>query len=449
LKAKTVITVLRLQSKGARIMPRLTHQAPKYRHHKASGRAVVTIAGEDVYLGAHGTRESRKEYDRVVAAWIASGRPTVQPEPGAGLSVVTLLAAFWRHARSYYRLPDGTETTEVQNLAGAIRPLRQLYGRSPAADFGPLKLKAVRDEMVRIGWARTHINKQISRIRHVFKWGVENELVPASIYHGLLAVSGLKVGRSTAKESAPVKPIAESAVADTLNHLSDTVAAMVRLQLLTGARPGEICVMRTGDIDTTGKIWRYTPGRHKTQHHGHSRVIDLGPRAIDILRPLLKPDLAAFIFSPVDAEAQRHAALRQSRKTPVQPSQVKRAERAGRRRRRRAPGDRYDVAGYRRAIARACDAAFPLPDHLARRKGESRSQWRARLTAEQQQELRAWRRQHRLHPHQLRHTAATKLRREYGLEAARIILGHRTTSMTELYAEQDRAEAMRIMAEVG
>ncbi len=47
---------------------------PSYRKHKSSGQAVVTLSGFDFYLGQHGSRVSRAEYDRLVAAWLACGR---------------------------------------------------------------------------------------------------------------------------------------------------------------------------------------------------------------------------------------------------------------------------------------------------------------------------------------------------------------------------------------
>ena len=50
------------------------------------------------------------------------------------------------------------------------------------------------------------------------------------------------------------------------------------------------------------------------------------------------------------------------------------------------------------------------------------------------------------HPHQLRHNAATNLRREHGIEIARIILGHRSPAITEVYAEVDHARAVDVMA---
>ncbi len=48
---------------------------PAYRLHRASGQAVVTIAGSDRYLGLHNSRESRQVYDRLIREWVQAGRP--------------------------------------------------------------------------------------------------------------------------------------------------------------------------------------------------------------------------------------------------------------------------------------------------------------------------------------------------------------------------------------
>ena len=65
------------------------------------------------------------------------------------------------------------------------------------------------------------------------------------------------------------------------------------------------------------------------------------------------------------------------------------------------------------------------------------------------QQRAAWYKRHVWHPHQLRHNAATRLRKEYGLEAAQVILGHKTLAITEIYAEKNVEAAQRIMAAVG
>ncbi len=60
-----------------------------------------------------------------------------------------------------------------------------------------------------------------------------------------------------------------------------------------------------------------------------------------------------------------------------------------------------------------------------------------------------WRKRHRWSPNQLRHNAATFLRKEFGIEAARVVLGHASSAVTEVYAELDLNRAADIMAQVG
>lgn len=176
---------------------------PSYRKHKQSGQAIITLTDglgsrRDVLLGRYGTRESRQEYARVIAEWEAGGRQLPAREKASDITVAELIARYWPWAKNYYRQPDGTETQEVTGLVYVLRPLNYLYGNTLARDFGPLALRAVRDLMIRgydhpkygpqSALARTHINQRVKRIRRVFKWGVENELVLASVLHGLQAV---------------------------------------------------------------------------------------------------------------------------------------------------------------------------------------------------------------------------------------------------------------------
>jgi integrase len=171
-----------------------------------------------------------------------------------------------------------------------------------------------------------------------------------------------------------------------------------------------------------------------------------------VLRPFLRLDTQAFCFSPAEAEAERNAAKKVARKSPMTPSQAARVLKPDR---LRPPRDRYDVEAYRKAIARGCDGAFPPPDHLrpallpGGKRRESVRAFMARLTSEQRAELNRWRKLHRWHPHRLRHSAATRLRKEYGLDVARAVLGHQSAEITEVYAEMDTTKAIQVMGEVG
>jgi site-specific recombinase XerD len=302
-----------------------------------------------------------------------------------------------------------------------------------------LKLKAVRQAMIESGLARTVVNRQVGRLRHVIAWAVGEELIPPTVYQALMAVRGLRRGKTSARETEPVKPVPDAHVDATIPYLSPTIAAMVKLQRITGARSTEICIMRTCDIDTSGNLWVYRPHFHKTQEYCN-REIYLGPAAQEIIKPFLRTDLKAYIFSPKDSEAWRYSQA----KTHRRPKQKPNPNASGRR-----LHERYNRTSYRQAIVTACNKAFPAPDPLGQIKGETLRAWENRLTPEQRAELRRWQKQNRWKPHALRHNAATRLRRQYGIEAARIILGHMSIAQTQVYAEADVARARQIMSEVG
>src|SRR6185437_1706905 len=137
----------------------------------------------------------------------------------------------------------------------------------------------------------------------------------------------------------------------------------------------------------------------------------LGPQAQAVLRPWLRTDLSAYLFSPREAMEEYRAEQRRNRKTPVQPSQRSRSKRSP----AKSPGDSYTVESYRRALAYGCKRAG----------------------------VPKW------HPHQLRHNAATRLRKEFGLDVARIILGHSSPVVTEIYAEADREKALAVIGKIG
>jgi integrase len=424
-------------------MPRRPAQAPKYRHYRPKDLAVVRIDGRDHYLGRHGSPESWERYHRILAERAISGRVVPPPHPSAAgppptdVTVSEVILAFWKHAQGHYRHPDGTPSEELGNIKAALRPVRQLYGLTPAKDFGPLALQAVRDEMARSGLARTSINDRVNRVRRAFRWAASVELVPVAVVQALATVSGLQKGRTTAREPEPVGPVPIEDVEATLPFLSRPVAGLVRLQLLTGMRPGEACAMRGRDLTRGEGLWLYKPGSHKTAWRGKRREIPLGPRAMELVLGFMKGDPEAFLFSPAEAVAEHHASRSARRKTKPTPS-----ERA-----RRAPSPGSGRAGrYRRntylgAVNRACDRAFPHPTLSAIKPSQR--------TEAERGELELWRKAHRWHPNQLRHSAATTVRATFGLEAAQVVLGHARADTTEIYAERDLSKAAEVMRNIG
>ncbi len=206
--------------------------------------------------------------------------PAASGSAPTNVTVVEIADAYWQFCQGYYRKKDGTPSGWLNHIHLVLHThlAQDCTVEHRPQEFGPKAFKAIRQTLVDAGNSRPYVNKLMPIITRCFKWAVAEELIPASVYHGLLAVEGLKKGRTTAREPAPILPVEESLVEATLPHLPPIVADMVRFQRLTGCRPGEVCQLRPMDLDRSGEVWQYRPASHKTEHHGRERVIFIGPR---------------------------------------------------------------------------------------------------------------------------------------------------------------------------
>ncbi|MDZ4818542.1 MAG: site-specific integrase, partial [Planctomycetota bacterium] len=251
------------------------------------------------------------------------------------------------------------------------------------------------------------------RIRQIFRWGASEELCSYRVYRRLRTIPGLAIGEEGVREKPAVSDVDTATVEATLKHLPPVVGDMVQLQLLTGARPDEICALRPSEIDRTRKVWRYRPAQHKNKHRGLDRVVFIGRKGQKILRPYLDRPADSYCFSPAEGEQGRLTELHERRKTPLN-----HGNRPGTNRRtkpKRKPGARYTTASLRRAIHRACEKAQITP-------------WS---------------------PNRLRHAAATKAREIGGLDASQAILGHQHAKMSETYAHLNLQKAEEVIRQIG
>lgn len=451
----------------------MASKTPSYRQRSGYTQAIVTLTDaqtrkrRDYWLGEYDSPESREQYHRLIAEWEASGRRLPQSDPASppgvssgGITITELIHAFWRWAEPTQSAND------IYKMKATLRLLRRMFGTTSALEFGPKRLRLLRDEMIRgepdakpprKPWSRRYINRQVQRLCAMFKWAAGQELLPATVFQQLKMVEALRRGRSAAVEKEPVRPVAGDLVDAIRPFVSRQVWALIELQRLTGARGGELFPLRPIDLQMDEKtgVWSYMPADHKTQHLGKGRVIYFGPRAQEIIRPFLAiREVDVPLFSPAEAEAERLTARHAARKTPMSCGNrpgTNRTESPSKK-----PGDRFTACSYLKAITCGCDRAFTPPAHLRpgpRKEGrgtESRREFLAKLSSERREELKAWRTSHRWHPHQLRHAAATHLRRTFGLEAAQLVLGHSSALVTDaVYAERDNAKVVEVMKKIG
>jgi integrase len=240
-------------------------------------------------------------------------------DPSGSMTVTALVARYLKHADTYYRRPDGTPTGEATNLRHATQHLLAAYPDRQAHAIGIHELKQVRQKMVAAKMSRRVINQRINKTRAMYRWAAEEGILPDGEWMKQPFLKPLKMGRSDAVEGEPVKPVPQAHIDATLGEVHEPIATMIRLQMLTGMRVTETCIMRGQDIDRMAEVWWYTPQWHKSAHRGRERAIALGPQAQVLIAP---HDGFGYLFVPT-----HHAA-----KQP-----------------------RYNSNSYLRAIYRACD----------------------------------------------------------------------------------------------
>jgi hypothetical protein len=194
-------------------MPRPRKAIPSVVHHKSTGQARVRIGGKDIYLGRYGSQEAREAYVRLLGEIQTAGLETVRMvrelnDDSSSPTVAELCLAFLDHAEATYR-KNGRATSTCSTFKTPIRALRTLYGDTPAKNFGPIALEAVRQLFVDEGVSRGVANTYTGNVRRIFRWGVSRQLVPVSVVQALECLAPLRAGRTKAPERPPVAPVAD------------------------------------------------------------------------------------------------------------------------------------------------------------------------------------------------------------------------------------------------
>jgi integrase len=371
-----------------------------------SRRLTPTVAELALAYGKHcQANYNEKQMQRVRTALrlavAALGRVTTADVNSRSLERVRDAALAHRYCARCRRDEQGCRAhAEAQAMAMAESP------RTPSGEVRRIQCAG---GFVPRPLTRHYVNLLVGVVRRMFRWGLKEGMVPPDVVTSLGAVEDLKPGaRCPAPDRPAVRPVADGVVEATLPHLPPVVADMVRVQRLSGARPGEVCVMRGCDVERPGlladngaAVWLYRLGAHKGQWRGKGRVVKLGPRAQEVIRQYLEgrpPE--AYLFSPRETVELLRAARRARAKKMPAATRKKAGPKC-------APGDRYTTHSYGRAVREACRKAG-LPH---------------------------W------HPHQLRHSAATEAYTREGRDTSMAFLGHESASANAGYSEADQRGA--------
>lgn len=379
-------------------MPKTTHELITC---KTQNFCFVKIDGRIIYCGRPGEPETMFKYHQIMLDFYSGKLPKQQP------TVAELCASYTLFCEDHY---DGSTQQGVSQAA--LKRLLEFVDVG-LYDLPPRTFKAwihwledQRSERTGKRLSRKTIKEYSACIRRMVRWAVSEELVEHDMLARIETVQLPGRGRSKARESRDVQSVSKEHIDAVQKHVSRQVWSMISLQLLTAARPGEIVSLRPMDIDRTGDIWTCDVVDHKNSWRGKDRTLYFGPQAQTILREYLVRPVDAYLFSPREASDFRALSCLTHRHKSV---------RDAIRKTNRRLGDSYTTGSYRHAITRACDAAG-IPH------------WS---------------------PNQLRHTAATRIRAEFGLEAAQVVLGHACADVTQIYAERDARLAMSVIQKIG
>jgi integrase len=255
----------------------------------------------------------------------------------------------------------------------------------------------------------------------MWQWGVGREITTEAQARRLKEVRPLRAGSTQAPDTRNRAMVTEEEFEKVVASVNPVVADMLRLMWNTAMRPDEVCRMRPIDIlHDDPDCWLYVPGRdvslvgdHKTAHHQRVRAIPLTARSQVILNRWIESfDSEEHIFQPAIAVRAMYEARFAGRKTPLG-----QGNRAGTNRQAHpmiTAGKRYSVSSFRNAAKRGC--------------------YRADVG--------------RFTPYDIRRSAATRVRSEFGKEAATLLLGHVSTDTTEIYLLDEVKETMKVAKQI-
>lgn len=367
--------------------------------------------GRDFYVVGRDPEdpEFRRNYARLLAELSAGVR-----RPAGGTTLHNVCREFLeRYADRRYRRDDGSPTSEIDEFRRSLAPALDLYGETPAAEFAPDRLRAVRRVWVDSGCCRNTCNRRARRIVFALEWAAGEGMLDASVPSALNMVKPLGVG--DAPDYEDVGPPPDGAVEATLPFLPMLPRLLVEFQIATGCRPGEAQALTVGEVLSAPErdgVRLVKLDWHKTKKRGGERVVLIGPRAADAIAALLENRRPGeYVFSPRWQAERIRLERRARRKTPARPVPAARAKREP----ARTPGERYSETAYAHAVrVAALKAGAP--------------HW---------------------HPNCLRHSAATYLEETYGYEVARVVLGHASIDTTRIYTKGSMANAIKAILESG
>jgi integrase len=220
---------------------------------------------------------------------------------GVKACTLTALVQDYLMARNNDPLRNPLDRRDENNTKQAFRFLVECYPLTLPSEIDGEALEKYQIFLVLKGYARTQCNRLVKFVKMVFNWAARYKHISEERAFSLRTVRDL-LPSPAIKENKRRKPCPESYIDAILPFLRAVIADMLRLIVLHGMRPNEVCTIKASDIDFVydGVNWLYMPEKHKTYRRGLERAVVLCKASQAILKPYLRldePDKTVFLNS--------------------------------------------------------------------------------------------------------------------------------------------------------
>lgn len=169
------------------------------------------------------------------------------------------------------------------------------------------------------------VGGHMRRTKRFFTWGSSKGLVPPDVVTRIkLADVTMKPTDERIRPPKRRQPVPTRDVVAVKAHLTRPLWDCVQVLWETGARAEEILGLRVCDIERRGiidragaHVWTARLDRHKTAHHGQTRILKFAGRERRIIERLMREKSASdYLFDPRDEDSANAARFKRDRYAP-------------------------------------------------------------------------------------------------------------------------------------
>ncbi len=355
----------------------------------------------------------------------------IDPKAKAKSKSDTLLCELWE---DWLNSPEGPmpdsrrDVCRTERLLFGTQDAPNAFATMKVSEFTAPGLRAwqshlcqLKDHKGKLRLSRDTLRRCVHLVQKCFKWGAVGGVVDQNHAASLLFVEPPAKGK--VKECRRIASVDKATSERVIPFLSPPLQTAIKLLWLTTARPSEIlglkgedsedqsaenqyhrirrtgCILLRGgarlDLEHEG-VWAAVLDEHKTAGKGFERVIFFGPKAQEILRPIV--GTVGYLFKPAEGRVCRWA--KRERKLKVGKG---------------CPGQIYTSDTLANSVKHACERA--KIGHYS--------------------------------PYQIRHTASAAIMDSHGKEAASVYMGHKPSGITANYTGNNLRLAAKVAREVG